>query len=623
MPKKITQSEFIARMASLHPSLDFSSFTYVGRDSKGTVICPTHGEYTATPSTLAQGCGCPSCCGERRGKSYAMSFADFKAKALQLHPTGFTYNEPAEWLGISHPIEIICDQHGPFRQKPSLHLNGAGCKGCKSSVNGVKCRLTPEAYLLKCQEVHGSRYDLSRVAYIKMNDPVEVVCADHGSFFPRARNFVYRGAGCPRCAHETNGLKKRKPFDSYVSRLRDIYGDTIEYISLDYTERITKINASCKAHGEFTKSLQDLLDGHGCSKCAVSMTDTASFIREATLTHKGAYDYSQVEYTRALDKVTIICPTHGPFSQRPSCHVSLEQGCPTCGKCGPSKGQVEIFDFVNAHTPAVLEEPLGDSRRRLDVFVPSLNLAIEYHGLIWHSDRFRASGGNIVDKHNHAAQLGIRILHVFEDEWRYRPHVVQATILTALGLAARTYARKCTVGLVDHAEASEFLHDHHIQGPTKDACVNYGLYLGDDLLALMSFSRVVSQRGSQADPTKWELRRYASSGVVVGGASRLLKTFTRLHPGASSIVSYSDNRLFTGKMYEQLGFTLDGKTQPSYSYTTSNLRWRVPKAAFQRAKLSAMFGAGYSPELSEAENCRANGWYRIYDCGKSRWLLRA
>ena len=45
------------------------------------------------------------------------------------------------------------------------------------------------------------------------------------------------------------------------------------------------------------------------------------FISKATKLHRGKYDYSLVEYTRAKDKVKIICSRHGIFEQQPHNHL--------------------------------------------------------------------------------------------------------------------------------------------------------------------------------------------------------------------------------------------------------------------------------------------------------------
>jgi len=73
-----------------------------------------------------------------------------------------------------------------------------------------------------------------------------------------------------------------------------------------------------------------------CRSCASSATALLkSNVAKATIidrfseVHGNIYDYSLVEYTSALGKVTIICLKHGIFEQIPSSHLK-GKGCPTC-----------------------------------------------------------------------------------------------------------------------------------------------------------------------------------------------------------------------------------------------------------------------------------------------------
>ena len=59
-------------------------------------------------------------------------------------------------------------------------------------------------------------------------------------------------------------------------------------------------------------------------------SNTHEFIEKARKIHGETYDYSKVEYISAIDKVTIICKTHGEFLQQPSNHLSNKAGCNNC-----------------------------------------------------------------------------------------------------------------------------------------------------------------------------------------------------------------------------------------------------------------------------------------------------
>lgn len=58
---------------------------------------------------------------------------------------------------------------------------------------------------------------------------------------------------------------------------------------------------------------------------------TEDFIQRARKVHGYRYDYSKVIYTKAINKVEIICPKHGSFMQDPHHHISGKTGCPSCG----------------------------------------------------------------------------------------------------------------------------------------------------------------------------------------------------------------------------------------------------------------------------------------------------
>ena len=54
------------------------------------------------------------------------------------------------------------------------------------------------------------------------------------------------------------------------------------------------------------------------------------FITKANVTHENVYNYSKVNYINNKTKVTITCPIHGDWTQRPAEHVK-GKGCPKCG----------------------------------------------------------------------------------------------------------------------------------------------------------------------------------------------------------------------------------------------------------------------------------------------------
>ena len=67
---------------------------------------------------------------------------------------------------------------------------------------------------------------------------------------------------------------------------------------------------------------------------------TEEFVAKAMAVHGNRYDYSRVAYVDSITPVSIVCPEHGEFKQRPAVHLS-GRGCPGCGN---EKVRKALFD---------------------------------------------------------------------------------------------------------------------------------------------------------------------------------------------------------------------------------------------------------------------------------------
>ena len=616
--RKPTQEEFVAKALSrAKRPVDLSKFEYVGSAIKGIAVCPTHGQFMITPNALMNRIGCPTCALLERSDKRRMTTGGFIAKAQSVHQDKYDYSR-VEYTSAHAKVYIVCPKHGEFQQGASSHLSGRGCPKCRNESVGDSCRIDQGEFLVRCVEKHGTKYDLSEVSYAGMTNKIKVICLTHGDFYPTAGNFVGAGSGCPACGRATVGMKSRKPLSYYVINGAKKHNGKFHYKGLIYKNSQAYLRLACPEHGEFVQLAHDHLKGIGCEKCARPVFDLESFIRTANRIHDNKYDYSKSLYTGALEKTTITCPTHGEFQQTPSSHTS-GQGCPRCAGTGPSSGQLEIAEFLKQFTQVEVEAGVDDSRKRFDMFLPEHNLAVEYHGLIWHSTAFSADPLKDYKKHKIAEKAGVRVIHIYQDEWACRRPVVERTLMSAIGKLPKTYARQTTVEEIDRASALQFFKDNHLQGEPNSRLF-LGLQFNEELVACMSFDMARSTRRN-TDKRLWELQRYAATHTVVGGASKLLSAFLK-KALCHTLISYSDNRAFTGRMYEKLGFTLEHETAPDYCYVSNNLRQgRVHKSKFQRKHLPSKLET-FDVEKTEVENCRDNGWYQLFDCGKKKWSLK-
>jgi hypothetical protein len=136
--------------------------------------------------------------------------------------------------------------------------------------------------------------------------------------------------------------------------------------------------------------------------------------------------------------------------------------------------------------------------------------------------------------------------------------------------------------------------------------VRLGLRYQNELVAIISFSKPRYNKKYQ-----WELIRYASDGTVVGGASKLLAYFIKTHD-PESIISYSDIRWNSGKLYTTIGMTYDHTSPPNYWYIIDGqLKHR---SGYQKHKLKNKLKQ-FDEDKSERENMENNNYMRYWDCG--------
>lgn len=59
-------------------------------------------------------------------------------------------------------------------------------------------KITNKEFVDRAKEVHGGKYDYSKVEYKKMHDKVCIICPEHGEFWQRPFSHI-NGNGCPMC----------------------------------------------------------------------------------------------------------------------------------------------------------------------------------------------------------------------------------------------------------------------------------------------------------------------------------------------------------------------------------------------------------------------------------------
>ena len=540
----------------------------------------------------------------------------FIEKSKNRHGEKYDYSK-VEYVDSLTKVCIICKEHGEFWQTPQGHVRGQGCPKCANIKRGNTFRSDGNTFIKRATVLHDGKYIYDKDSYINAMTKVPILCLKHGTFWMTPMNHLL-GQGCPKCSGR--GLNT----EEVIELFKEKHGDSYDYSKVVFTKMHEKVCIICKEHGEFWQTPSKHLLGQGCPKCSSikkakeRTLTTNDFIEKSSKIHNNKYVYDKTEYKGTYESLTITCPIHGDFTQRANDHLN-GHGCPICGN-NMSLAEKEIEDYVKSFGVKTETKIRGvlSNNKEIDILMPELNIGIEYNGLKWHSDEFKDKNYHL-NKTEECKKLGIRLVHIFEDEWINKKEIIKSIIRNIIGKTEnKIYARKCIIQNVNDNEKKEFLEKNHIQGNVNSQ-INLGLYHDGELVSLMCIGKPRINLGRKTSlEDEYELLRFCNklNTNIVGGASKLFKYFiTNYSP--TLITSYCDYRWSIGNMYEALGFTLSHHSQPNYYYIIGNNR----KNRFKYRK-SELIKEGFDPEKSEKEIMEERGIHRIYDCGSLVYIWK-
>lgn len=426
--KDIKKEKFVQKAQKVHGDrYDYSKVDYENSNKKVCIICPIHGTFWQTPRLHISGSGCKKCGIESRKKKLSSNKKDFITKANKKHNNKYDYSK-VSYINNQTKVCIVCKKHGPFLQTPNAHLAGYGCLECGKEKISETNLSSNEDFVKKSKQIHGDKYNYSKVEYKHSDKNVTIICKKHGEFKQKPRTHL-AGKGCPIC-------------------------------------------------GRIQRTINN-------------SSNTKDFIQKAIKLHENRYDYSSVNYINNQTKTSIICKKHGSFLQTPSNHLQ-GKGCLQCAlDNNESIGENEIADFLESlsikfkrHDRKFIH-PL-----ELDFIVHDFNIAIEYDGLFWHSAGKIKNEKKYyhLNKTNLCNQKGYQLLHIFENEWRDEPDIIKSKLKHIFNLTENNiYARKCEIVNIKDKEAKDFFESSHIQGH-RNSKVYLALRFNEEIVACMSFS---------------------------------------------------------------------------------------------------------------------------------------
>ena len=197
--------------------------------------------------------------------------------------------------------------------------------------------MSVEEFISKAKQVHGSKYDYSKVEYINNKTKVCIICPIHGEFTQTPHNHISQKQGCPVCGKEYVTTWQKYKYDDFIQHSKEKFGDkySFPYIDTEYENNHSKITIMCNECGEiFTKHAGDHLQSKigGCRYCLKhSKIKQYSYIDLKTITDKNDIELSQFNgLLTNKDSVECVCKKHGKYRTLVSTILDSRGFCKKC-----------------------------------------------------------------------------------------------------------------------------------------------------------------------------------------------------------------------------------------------------------------------------------------------------
>lgn len=147
--------------------------------------------------------------------SKKLTTEEFIRRAREIHGDKYDYSKTV-YNKSKEAVDIICPTHGLFNQTAISHLRGHGCTKCGVvSAHDIQRRNT-ESFITKAHEVHGDRYDYSKVEYVDSRTQINIICKNHGVFRQNPVSHL-SGCGCYQCWLEQSSKDKTNTIEYFIS----------------------------------------------------------------------------------------------------------------------------------------------------------------------------------------------------------------------------------------------------------------------------------------------------------------------------------------------------------------------------------------------------------------------
>lgn len=473
-----------------------------------------------------------------------------------------------------------------------------------------------QSFIARAKEIHkDENLDFSKVDYYNNRTPVVIIDPIYGEFLITPSNLL-KGKSHPVRRGEKISQAKRMKQDEVIRRFQEVHKhENMDYSQVVYRGMHVKVKIICHdlrpdgtEYGEFWQ--EPAVHLKGCThpdkgrymQAMKQLKSREDFIRMAMKIHP-EYCYDKVVYRGRRVKVEVICPIHGSFFITPD-NLLQGKGCKRCGN-RLSVAQDEIINHLKSVLPdeEIMENDLTVLEgHELDIYIPSRQFAIEYNGLRWHSEEFGKGEDYHIGKTIKCHEKGIRLAHVAEDVYKTNKAAIFSRLEALLAVGDKSLhidRENAYISEINAATCKEY---------TEQTCIITrplsGLHIAcknkktDVINGVMTFQNEDTEGA-------WTFVSYYDGETYDVEAAKLILDYFIENYRPKCVLASIDRQWFSEDdgFMSDLGFSFNGFTPPSYTYTDGHSK-RITIDQYN--------------QLSDEDKSR---YHRMWDCGQVNFIL--
>lgn len=402
--------------------------------------------------------------------------------------------------------------------------------------------------------------------YKGMNEPTKTLHEECGFEWDlRPTHFIKSGSRCPRCI-KSGYVKTEKEIKEELKKIKN---GEYQLVSGYTTATKKSLFKHLTCNKTFEMAMSNLRFKTNCPHCFGTPNKTTEGYKKEVFEKYGDEYEVLEEYQTNKIKIKHKHKCGKIKLMRPDQLLQKRTGCKCLITTSTSKEEKEIINFIKENYKGKILE--NDRKTlfflELDIYLPELKLAIEFDGFYWHSEEKKGKNYHL-KKTELCEEQGIKLIHIFEDEWTLKKDIVKAKILKELNLVPK----------IDKIEIKQiecfgdFLKENALEEIDEPDNIKIGIFNGTEMVAIASYSNI-------ANKVKIEEKKEI---VVTNLPEKIIKFIKTKNTAVKEIFIEVDRRWFNKQDLEKQGFVFSHSTKPKRFYFEKQKRVKEEKETLQK-----------------------------------------